>query len=120
MARIELTPTSLIVHVTGWDQIWSLKSQLEIPLNHVINVDLDADEAREWWKGWRMPGTNISGVITAGTFYKDGERVFWDVHNPDKAIAIHLAHDQYAKLVVEVDDPQETIAAIKRAQGESR
>ena len=120
MAEIELTSTSLIVHVTGWDQIWALKSQVEIPLDHVVNVELDTDEARKWWLGWRLPGTHVPGVITAGTFYRHGERVFWDVHNPDKAIAIHLAHDQYAKLVVEVDDPQEAIAAINRARSERR
>jgi len=28
----------------------------------------------------------VPGVITAGTFYQDGKRVFWDVHHPEKAI----------------------------------
>jgi hypothetical protein len=35
-----------------------------------------------------MPGTNIPGVLTAGTFYQDGKRVFWDVHNPDNTVVI--------------------------------
>jgi hypothetical protein len=27
-------------------------------------------------------------VITAGMFYQDGKRVFWDVHNPEKYLVI--------------------------------
>jgi len=52
-----------------------------------------------------MPGTNVPGVITAGTFYQDGKRVFWDVHNPEKTIIIDLHDERYNELVVEVDDP---------------
>lgn len=122
MAQVEITPTSLIVHVHGWDQIWSLKSRLEIPLAHVVNAEMDSDEARAGlaggWKGWRVPGTSVPGVIAAGTFYERGDRVFWNVHNADKAIAIHLAHDAYAKLVIEVDDPESTVTAIRRAVSE--
>ncbi len=115
MAEIEITSTSLIVHVTGLDQLWALKSRLEIPLAHVVNAATATEIARAWWKGWRLPGTDVPGVITAGTFYKDGERVFWDVHDPAKAIVINLAHDKYAHLVIQVDDPEEAIAAITRA-----
>lgn len=31
MADIELTPTTLIVHIRGADQLLALKSELEIP-----------------------------------------------------------------------------------------
>ena len=27
---------------------------------------------------------HLPGVITAGTFYQEGERVFWDVHDPER------------------------------------
>lgn len=115
MARIEISGEALTVHVTGMDQIWSLKSQLEIPLQHVVRADVDHDVARHWWKGFRIPGTDIPGVLTAGTFYKHGERVFWDVHDPDKTIVIHLAHESYARLIVQVDEPELTAASINRA-----
>ena len=41
-----------------------------------------------------MPGTNIPGVLTAGTFYQHGKRVFWDVHNPDNTVVIELKDEQ--------------------------
>ena len=43
----------------------------------------------------RMPGTNVPGVITAGTFYQDGKRVFWDVHHPEKTIMIDPHDERY-------------------------
>ena len=43
-------------------------------------------------------------MITAGTFYQEAERVFWDVHHPEKAIAIRLHDERYQRLVVEVEE----------------
>jgi hypothetical protein len=34
-----------------------------------------------------------------------GEWGFWDVHDPDKAIAIRLHDERYAKVIIGVDDP---------------
>jgi hypothetical protein len=53
-----------------------------------------------------MPGTNNLGVLTAGTFYQHGKRVFWDVHNPDNTVVIELKDERYNELIVEVADPQ--------------
>lgn len=62
-----------------------------------------------------MPGTNVPGVLTAGTFYQDGKRVFWDVHHPEKTIVIDLHDEEYNELIVEVADPQAAITLIQRA-----
>jgi hypothetical protein len=59
-----------------------------------------------------------AGVITAGTFYQEGERVFWDVHDPEKTVVIRLKDEHYARLVIEVEDPPATVAAIQEALGE--
>lgn len=55
----------------------------------------------------------MPGVITAGTFYQDGKRVFWDVHHPEKTIVIDLHDERFNQLVVEVADPD---AAVKMVQ----
>ena len=52
-----------------------------------------------------MPGTSIPGVITAGTFYQDGKRVFWDIHHPQEAVVLSLDHETYDELVIEVENP---------------
>lgn len=34
-----------------------------------------------------------------------GEWVFWDVHDPAKAIGIELRDEHYSKLIIEADNP---------------
>jgi hypothetical protein len=104
MADIEITPTSLIVHIRGVDKFFALKSLLEVPLEHIAGVDASPAEARDIWHGWRV-GTEMPGVITAGRFYHHGQWAFWDVHDPAKAVAIYLHDQHYSKLVIGVDDP---------------
>jgi hypothetical protein len=118
VAEVELTGDALIVHVRGMDRLWALKSRLEIPLAHVVSAEVCPEVALGWRMSIRAPGTHMPGVITAGTFYKEGERVFWDVHDPESTVVIHLKDDQYARLIIEVDDPPATAAAIQRALGE--
>jgi hypothetical protein len=115
VADIEITPTSLIVHIRGADQFFALKSQLEVPLEHIAGVDASVPEAHDIWHGLRLGGTNLPGVITAGRFVQHGEWAFWDVHDPDKAIAVRLHDEHYAKLVIGVDDPAATAQAISQA-----
>ena len=117
MAEIELSADSLVVHVNGADRIFALKSELTIPLEHVLGAAKDEEEARRWYHGVRAPGTSVPGVIKAGTFHQNGERAFWDVHHPERAIALSLRDESYAKLVVEVEDPDATILAIEAVLG---
>lgn len=117
MAEVEHVEDALIVHVKGMDQLWALKSRLEIPLSHVSGAEAAPEVARGWWHGIRTGGTKVPGVITAGTFHQEGERVFWDVHDPEKAIVIRLRDERYARLIIEVEDPLATVAAIQEALG---
>ena len=117
MADIEIEGQSLVVNIEGLDQFFALKARLEVPLAHVAGVDVRPAEARDVWHGLRMGGTSLPGVITAGRFLHHGEWAFWDVHDPDRAVAIRLHDEHYAKLVVGVDDPDAAAAAIRSAIG---
>lgn len=105
MVDLQVSEGKLVLHVRGADQLWALKSTLEIPLQHIAGVRADPEAARGWWHGVRLPGTNIPGVLTAGTFYQHGQRVFWDVHHPDNTIVIDLHDERYNELIVEVENP---------------
>jgi len=115
MAEVEITNSSLIVHIRGADRFFAMKSQLEVPLQHIAAVDAAVDEARRIWHGLRIVGTDLPGVITAGRFIQHGEWAFWDVTDPDKAIAIQLRDEHYAKLIIGVDDPAATAKSIMAA-----
>jgi hypothetical protein len=115
MATIEISDDELIVTIDGWDRIWSLRGSLKVPLAHVAGAGSGEAAAREWYKGLRLGGTNIPGVLTAGYFYRHGSWVFWDVHDPALAVAIDLHDEHYKQLVVQVADPAATIAAVQAA-----
>ncbi|HTD46790.1 MAG TPA: hypothetical protein VK881_05915 [bacterium] len=120
MVEIEISPTHLIIHVAGADKILAFKSQLTVPLAHVVKAEADPTPALRYWKGWRLPGTSVPGVLTAGSFYQHGEWTFWDVRDPEKTIVVHLAHEHYKALVVEVDDPQRTTQSINAVVATAR
>jgi hypothetical protein len=118
MTEIELTENSLIVHVRGTDTLWSFKSQLEIPLIHVVGAEVDPAVGEHWddlVKERAFPGTHVQGVIAAGGYYISGGWVFWNVQYPHKALTINLAHEHYTKLVIEVRDPAADVARIEEA-----
>jgi hypothetical protein len=113
MVQLEVQNGNLVLHVQGADKLWAFKSRLEIVAAHISGVRVDSSIAHGWWKGMRVPGINVPGVITAGTFYQHGKRIFWDVHNADNTIVISLHDDRYDELIVEVADPNAAIELIK-------
>jgi hypothetical protein len=117
MVTITIVDEMLHVEVQGLDKLWALKGSLDIPLAHIRNARYDPEVARGWWHGLRMPGTQLPGVITAGTFYQSGKKVFWDVHKPEKTVVIELQDDRYDELIVEVEDPDDAIRRIQYGLG---
>jgi len=115
MVDVEITGDTVVFEVRGLDKLWAFRSRLEIPLGHLRQVRIDPEAARGWFHGLRLPGTSLPGVLTAGTFYLDGKRVFWDVHHPERTIVVELQDDRYDELVVEVRDPQEAAARLMKA-----
>jgi hypothetical protein len=115
MVKPEIVDGVLILHVEGIDKLWAFKSQLSIHLRHITGVRLDEEIVNEWIRGIRMPGTSVPGVITAGTFYQDGKRVFWDVHHPNRAVVISLAHESYNELIIEVENSEAFVTNLKKS-----
>ena len=115
MVDLSISSGILELHVHAADKLWALKSSLEIPLRHIAGIRADPSIARGWWHGWKMGGTSIPGVITAGTFCQDGKRVFWDVHDPENTIVIELRDERFDALVIEVANPNATVELVEAA-----
>lgn len=120
MVEIAIAGDTLVLTVRGLDKLWALKSRLEIPLANVSGAHADPVIARNWWKGLRAPGTHVPGVITAGTFYQAGKRIFWDVKRPENTIVIDLRDDSYDQLIVEVADPAAALELIESSLAPAR
>jgi len=116
MVTYKIENTTLHLNVEGMDKFWAFKSELTIPLEHITAVRTDTEIVKKWWHGLKLPGSNLPGVITAGTFYQDGRRVFWDIHHPEAAVVISLTHEKYSELVVEVKDPAAFVSEIQNAK----
>src|SRR5256885_326326 len=115
MTQVSVSENKLVVEMQGWDKLWALKSRLEIPIVHIKAVRADPEIGRGPRKGFRMLGTYLPGVITAGTFRQEGGTVFWNVHRPENVIVIELHDERYAKLVIEVTEPSVAVATISNA-----
>jgi hypothetical protein len=119
MTKVEIQDDRLIARIQGLDQVLALRSELSIPLAHVQGAAVSPPEVRKRWGNLfraHVPATDVPYVVMAGSFlFLDGEHAFWDVHDPDRTVAIELDHERFAKLVLEVEDPQATVAAINAA-----
>lgn len=119
MAKVHIDGDDLVVEVEGLDKLLALTSRLTIPLRNVRGATPDPGVAAEP-KGIRAPGTHIPRVVAAGTFRRDGEKVFWDVRDPQQAVVIELRDEDYARLIVQVDDPRATADLVAAALGSVR
>jgi hypothetical protein len=113
MVDVRIEGDRAVFRIEGSDKLWALRSQLEIPLAHISRVDIDQEQARGWWHGLRVMGTNVPGVLAAGTFLWHDGLVFWDVHDPENTIIVSLTHEHYKKLIIEVPDPPAAVALLR-------
>lgn len=115
MVDVTIEGSNAVFEVEGWDKLWALRSRLTIPLSHISGVKQDDAAAEGWWHGARVGGTDLPGVITAGSFYRKGRLVFYDVHKPENTIVVELGHESYDQLILQVRDPKATARTLTEA-----
>lgn len=60
----------------------------------------------------RFPGTHIPGVITAGTYYSKGEKIFCDVTDKSTALIFELKDGPYSRIIANVDNPDAALSLL--------
>jgi hypothetical protein len=115
MVEVTIEGSLAVFTVQGWDKLWSFRSRVEIPLKHIEDVHADPSPPMGWFQGLKMLGADVPHLFRAGTFYQEGGWVFWDVRHKEQAIVVELRDETFQKLVVEVSDPQATIALLQDA-----
>jgi hypothetical protein len=114
MAVVTIEADALTVKFRGIHRFWTLRRRLDVPLGHIVDARIDPLLA-SGRPGWRLLGAELPGIVAAGRFISHGERAFWDVVNPDKALVIELREERYARLVLEVDEPETVVDTVRRA-----
>ena len=115
MVAVQLEGDTVIFTVEGWHKLWAFRSELRIPRSHINSARLDPAAAATW-AGLRAGGTYVPGLITAGTFYLDGlfdhKPTFFDVQHKENTVVIELSDENYARLIIEVEDPVAVVAQL--------
>lgn len=101
----------LKIKLSGLSILWTLKKTLQIPLKNVIGATYDP-HVINMPKGLRAPGLHAPKIMTAGTYFQDGERQFWYVSSGRNAVVIRLQNEKYSQLVIDIPDPQELVSRI--------
>lgn len=120
-ATVEINGGVLRVALSGASGAVAFKSEVEVPLADVRTATVeDAGEARSEQGAkeyWPVHGSFVPGVLRAGSFGKGDNKQFWYVHeHRGPVLVVDLEHDTYARIVLQLDDPQATADAINQAR----
>src|SRR4051794_41189497 len=107
MTSVEITGDQLVVTMRGLDRLWSLRRRVVVPLVHVRGATADPGVTRAS-AGIRAPGTHLPRVITAGTYFKDGDRTLWNLRASQQPVVVELTGEHFTRLVLGVDDAPAT------------
>jgi len=113
MSRVSIQDNNLVITTQGIRKVLSLKSELSIPLSNVVGATADPMAGKEFCKGIR-DGTNV-GFYSGGTFYKDGNKAFYDLARTEDAVVITLKDEDIDTLIIGVEDPNATAEYIEKA-----
>jgi hypothetical protein len=113
-ANVSVTETTVFIEFSTWDKFLNAsRKNLAIPRDHIVSIDTGLEILKEC-KGFRAPGTYTFsqtygfGVI-AGTYrQRHGVKHFWNVRAKlaDHTIRFNLLGNEYATVVVQVEDPK--------------
>ncbi|SUA42572.1 Uncharacterised protein [Nocardia africana] len=113
MVDIEITGTTVTVHVRGTHRLLSLCERVRFDLSHIAVVAPAEVDLRPPWM--RAPGTFFPGVIAAGVFRGKGRKEFWDTRFDGRGVRIELTGTEFSRIVVDVEDPDEVRRMLARA-----
>lgn len=120
IARVSIDGDRLTIERSGRMSRW-FGPPVDVPLAHVESVELaDPELVRKWNLGIRLAGFQIPGYLVSGLFRKGGELTWWHLGRGKSAIVIELRDERFARVVVEVEDPTATKAAIEQARAPMR
>jgi hypothetical protein len=114
-ALVEVMDDRVTVRFPGSSALLAFKRPLAIPLAHVRRVDRATGGPEERWQSFLGLGTWLPGVVGAPRFHHASGPVFWNVSDPAKAIVVQLQQERYSRLVIDVADPDVTIATVRAA-----
>lgn len=113
MVDIEVTGTTVTVHVRGTHRLLALCERVRFDLSEIVAIAPAEVDLRPPWV--RAPGTFLPGVIAAGIFRGKGRKEFWDTRFDGRGVRIELRGTEFTRVVVDVDDPDDVRRVLAHA-----
>jgi hypothetical protein len=111
MASLLVHDDVVTVSLSVAEKFEAVHGDVTVPRAAVLSARVVPDGMEEV-HGLKMPGTGLPGVIMVGT-WRDGETVTFAVcHGRQPAVVIDLADQVCDRLVVTVEDPEASVAAL--------
>lgn len=115
---IEIENDNLVFRILGIDKVLALKSEIRVPLKHVMKVSMEK-AAWNYFSMLKVPSTRVPGVLVDGRFVGNDGLLFYEMHDPDKCVTVELKDETYREIVLTVADKPATARIIKRGIEES-
>ena len=112
MVKMSITKSSIIINFEGYKKFLSLKNKLRIPISLVKSV---STSPVKWLIFTPKVGTNVPGVIMAGTFFRREGTTFYYARDLQKCITLSLKHHKFSKVIIQVEDKKDAAIRIRRA-----
>ena len=115
MIDVSIHGGQVVFEPRGLSRLWTMRRRIVVPLSSIRRVRrAPPGSGLGWWKGWRLPGTHLPGVITAGQYLREGSWEFWDVRGAgERAIEVDLSGTHFSRLVIDVADPDAEVARLQ-------
>ena len=112
--KVDIGSDQLTFSVQGIDKLLTFTGSISVPWEHISSV-CKAPEISRKDIGVKLVGAGIPGLIRAGRYSGKDGLAFWDVRDYDKALMFELHDERYARLFIQVEDPEETLSRINDA-----
>jgi hypothetical protein len=102
---------TLRIELEGQEQLWALKTQIDIPKKHILYAEWC--EYFDEWKKYelRLPGTYAPGLIVAGSFWTESGWDFLYITHPKgftnpvvkQVLVIETDLEKYRRVILSID-----------------
>jgi hypothetical protein len=119
MAEVVIEGGELVVQLSFWEKVGSLRSGVRASLGSVQQVRATSEPWAEL-RGIRAPGTGIPAVIMLGTMRGSFGKDFCAIYRGKPAVIVELAGEEFRRLLLSVEQPEALVERILSAQRQAR
>ncbi|HEX5457994.1 MAG TPA: hypothetical protein VFX64_06370 [Candidatus Nitrosotalea sp.] len=100
--KLQIANDILEIKFSTTEKILAIHGSMQIPLSHVVQAT--GTPLEPTWMQIRMPGTNLPGMIKAGTYYTNRGKEFWYLTRGNEVLRLELKDESYDRIVIGVKD----------------